>query len=441
MVDVTKLSGATFREWELHEELGRGGSAIVYAAQKGTQHAAIKIFLLDALGKHGFSVELERLELQLQLKGKKQHLHLVEIFEGGVAEELGSTLFLVMEKVDGQTLDKVLPEIPRASLGTLIKQLSDAAQFLEQQDLVHRDIKPENIVINDSFSSLTLLDFGVVKNLLEDESGRLSGNRFVATPRYSPPEFVWRNEVESPEAWRAITFYQIGGTLHDLIMKKRLFDGQDEPPARLYDSIKLTSPAITANDCDDWLVVLAKSCLVKDWRERLRLVNWESFSQPEIESSGIAQKQAAIRLRQIRREEIEFAKQAQHVKAPQEQRIEDLWNLQDGVLLDIRHFLSGTQIFPRFVTNHSCPQPTQYIAVFQFEKAIPLGFQYEVRAEIELSCNADLGESTELKVRISNENGEIIFEGEWVEILTIDGASSTIQQALLQAADKIVPQA
>ena len=272
MVDVTKLSGATFREWELHEELGRGGSAIVYAAQKGTQHAAIKIFLLDALGKHGFSVELERLELQLQLKGKKQHLHLVEIFEGGVAEELGSTLFLVMEKVDGQTLDKVLPEIPRASLGTLIKQLSDAAQFLEQQDLVHRDIKPENIVINDSFSSLTLLDFGVVKNLLEDESGRLSGNRFVATPRYSPPEFVWRNEVESPEAWRAITFYQIGGTLHDLIMKKRLFDGQDEPPARLYDSIKLTSPAITANDCDDWLVVLAKSCLVKDWRERLRLV-------------------------------------------------------------------------------------------------------------------------------------------------------------------------
>ena len=200
--------GVKFREWTLGEVLGSGDSATVYSATDGTKVVAVKIFHLDALSKHGLEEETERIELQLSLVGQ-DHPNLVQVISGGVAEELDGTLFLVMELVPGRTLDKCAADVPRGTIVPLLKQLVEANRFLESKELVHRDIKPANIVISDDFTKLTLLDLGIVKNLVADDSGRLSGYRFVATSRYSPPEFVWRTEAESAEAWRAVTVYQI----------------------------------------------------------------------------------------------------------------------------------------------------------------------------------------------------------------------------------------
>ena len=439
MIDVKKLSGQSFREWNLSAPLGAGDSAIVYAATNGDAEAAIKIFYPDALDKHGFSEEQQRLELQLQLKDCT-HPNLVRVFDGGVADELEGTLFLVMEKVPGATLDKLLGKIPRTAVPILMRQLADAAHYLEDHDFVHRDIKPANIIVNDDLSQLTLLDFGIIKNLVTDESGRLSGNRFVATPRYSPPEFVWRTEVESKDAWRAVTFYQIGGVLHDLIMRKRLFDGNDQPPARLYDAIRYLSPAFDGADCDEWLVRLAKYCLIKDWRERLRFVpSWESFIEPTSDEDELAEKQRAIRLRQVRREEMEMAKQATQQKSDGNKRIQALWELQDKVFLDTRRFLSGTQIFPRFSTNHASPSTTQHRMKFEFEEASELGFNCRVKAEISFQIKDGDDESTNLSIRALRNDTEVIFEGAWLEHLTIETASSIIQRCLVQIADLVVP--
>lgn len=438
MVDVTKLSGQMLHGWTLSDPIGRGDSAIVYSAFNDTRDAAVKIFFPEALDKHGFSEEKQRLELQLQLKNC-DHPNLVKVYDGGVAEELEGTLFLVMQKVPGSTLDKILVKVPRSSISTLIKQLADAAHFLEDLDLVHRDIKPANIIVNDEISQLTLLDFGIIKNLVTDESGRLSGNRFVATPRYSPPEFVWREEVESKEAWRAVTFYQIGGVLHDLITRRRLFDGNDQPAARLYDAIKLLSPQIDADDCERWLTQLAKCCLIKDWRERLRFVpSWESFLAPTDEGD-ILQRQVAIRLRQVRREEMEISKQVSQEKADGNKRIQALWELQDKVFLDTHRFLSGTQIFPRFSTNNSSPNSTQYKMTFELEEAPALGFNCRIKVEIMLQIRDGADESTELSIGGFRNDTEVIFEGKWVERLTLESASSLIQGSLLQIADSLVP--
>ncbi len=438
MADVRRLVGEQFRGWKILRELGRGDSAIVYEAAQGEKRAAIKIFFPEALGKHGFDEETQRLELQLKLRGKRHHPNLVEIFDGGVAEELGNTLFLVMELVPGNTLATVVDCAPNTSIAPLIRQLAAAAQYLEQQGLVHRDIKPANIVVSDDFSRLTLLDLGILRTIGSDDAGRLSGNRFVATARYSPHEFVWRTEVESPEAWRAITFYQIGGVLHDLIMKKRLFDGQDEPPARLYDAIKLITPDIDANDCEPWLRVLAQCCLVKDWRERLKLVSWESFLGPATEAIDLGQRQRAVRVRQIRREEAETARQAQAVREPADRRIKDLWELQDAVFLETRRFLTGTQIFPRFSAQHKVEGQTRYLTTFDFESAPAMGFTEEIHAKVLLEWEADMGESTRLTVAITGPDSDL-FKGTWLERLTVERAAAIIQEALVQVADEIVP--
>lgn len=440
MVDVKHLVGTTFRGWTLTEILGNGGSAIVYGGQNGERQAAVKVFFPDALEKHGYGEELGRLELQLQLRGTKQHENLVEIYDGGQAEELDNTLFLVMERITGKTLDKVLDALPRKAIPSLMKQLAGATKYLEDQNLTHRDIKPENIAVSDDFTRLTLLDLGIVKNLVSDEAGRLSGNRFVSTPRYSPPEFVWRSEAESADAWRAITFYQIGATLHDLIMRRRIFDGEDQPVARLYDAIRLVSPTVEASDCESWLVFLAKCCLVKDWRERLRLVSWESFSGPAVDDLDLGYQTRLIRLRQIRRDEIAMAEEAAKRATSRDERVKELWNLQDKLFLDTRSFLHSAEIFPRFGAIHSAKSETDYQLLFEFDPDKHLGFDNKLTLQIRLRTAPDFGHSTEISI-ISNYGGELIFQGEWVEPLTIESASSIVKRTLLQVAEKLVPQA
>ena len=112
-----------------------------------------------------------------------------------------------MELVPGTSLNKLVGHVPPAIIVPLARQLASAAQYLDEVlNLAHRDIKPANIVISDDLQKLTLLDLGIVHQLpVDDAQGRLSGEEFVASVRYSPPEFVWRTEEEDADgAWRAV---------------------------------------------------------------------------------------------------------------------------------------------------------------------------------------------------------------------------------------------
>ncbi len=84
----------------------------------------------------------------------------------------------------------------------------------------HRDIKPENVGLSPDMKSAKVLDLGVIRpfdlsNITDEGDQRY----FVGTLQYSPPELLFREEEQSVEAWRAITFYQLGGILHDLLMR------------------------------------------------------------------------------------------------------------------------------------------------------------------------------------------------------------------------------
>jgi len=287
VANVENLAGTEIQGWRLTREIGRGADGIVYASSKDGAEAAVKIFFPEALAANGLPAARERLELQLGLIGRKHHPNLVEVYAGGEDSSLG-TLFLVMELVHGTSLDKLIGKVPSSAVPRLMDQLASASEFLEREDLVHRDIKPANIVISDDFQMLTLLDLGIVYRLPgDDDQGRLSGKEFVATLRYSPPEFVWRTEEGNVDgAWRAVTFYQIGATLHDMIMGKVLFAGYDTPRACLYDAVREMTPVIESSDVDPRLVQIAQACLLKDWRQRLQFLSWDSFreSVPQVDA-------------------------------------------------------------------------------------------------------------------------------------------------------------
>jgi len=438
MDDVRKLKDKVFQGWLLINVLGSGIDGIVYVGEKDGRRVAVKLFFPERIQQNGLGQEQERLELQLTLKGRKQHPNLVEVFDGGFDEGL-QTLFLIMEFVPGNSLDKLVGKIPKAAIPHLVRQLAGAAQFLESKDLVHRDIKPANIVVSHDLSQLTLLDLGIVLSTPEEGAGaRLSGEEFVASLRYSPREFVWRTEIQTTDAWRAVTFYQIGATLHDMIMDKPLFDGFDKPRACLYDAVKLRPPIVESNGCERWLARLAMCCLVKSWEERLSLVKWENFSGPAEDGAELLQQIGVIRLRQIRAEELKLlAQEEQKMKGQQASRAEELWALCSDLFIEVRDFLMNAGIFPKFSGTHEPVNDGAYVLRFQLVVDKDRLFMQPVHIQILLTPAKDSERATELGI-LATAGGEEIFSASWTEPFNVEAAAAACKGALAQIAERQV---
>lgn len=273
-----ELRGKCVGGWLIREFINHGKSAVVFLAEKGGQHAALKIIDSDLVAQYGHDEQLARIKRERSLIGK-EHPNLIRSLDGG---EENALLFIVMELFDGTNLAEALPKIPPEAARPLLAQIASAAKYLEDQGFAHRDIKPENIGISHDYKSVKLLDLGVLKPLADLGSITDHGMQkaFIGTVQYGPPEFIYREEAESVEAWRAITFYQLGAVLHDLLMRKPLFGDRKIPYARLVRAVVSETPRIDAPGIDPDLRLLAKSCLMKSPEQRLALVKWEDFSRP-----------------------------------------------------------------------------------------------------------------------------------------------------------------
>jgi eukaryotic-like serine/threonine-protein kinase len=438
VVDFSQLTGTVVDGWSLENVVGKGADGIVYAARgRDGQCAAIKLFFPESLKKNGLNEAKERLELQLGLVGTKQHPHLVQVYGGGVLPEYDS-LFLAMELVPGTSLDRLLGKIPIKRVPVLLSQLASAAKYLEEKlELFHRDIKPANIVISDDFSTLTLLDLGIVYQFPDDDGGRLSGPEFVATLRYSPPEFVWRTEDGSENgAWRSITFYQLGATLHDMLAGKPLFDGEDQPRARLYDCVRDKTPEIPSNGIEPWLTQLAQACLLKDWRLRLQFVSWESFNGPPAET-GVTVRERSIRLKQARNEEARLAAAKNFSEVASTSREQSLWQLNSGVFGELRTYLLDSHIFPKFRAVENVVSEQEYNFRFEFDEDINKNFLYPWVVSVCVKVSPVAKEATELRLT-AKRNDTILVEGIWTEMFTVDSAFANCQQTLLDAVDVLL---
>lgn len=283
-------------DWEILDFIDHGKSAAVFKAKRGATTAAIKVFDTELIARFGDAALLERMEREKWLVGH-DHPNIVKMFESGV-EPSTKNHYLVMELLDGQNLSKTLDKIPLASIPALVEQLASAAEYIESRGLAHRDIKPANIVVSDNLKRLVLLDFGVLKPV--GEKGLTDNNGtplFVGTNQYASPEFALRQEEDTPDGWRAVTFYQIGAVIHDLIMKRPLFGAHTGVPARLAQAVQNEVPAMLSTDAPPYLVTLAQNCLVKSPKARLQMVSWDNFKQPAERQDRALELQERIRQR------------------------------------------------------------------------------------------------------------------------------------------------
>ena len=281
------LQGKTIGGWHVDGFCGNGKSAVVLPALRGTEEGAIKVFHRELIERYGKDAQLQRIHREASLVGTT-HPHLVRILDGGECAATGH-LYVVMERIPHRNLYQALADVPVDAVPKIIAQVASAARFLEDRGMAHRDIKPENIAVSDDFAHATLLDLGVLRPIGFSDLTDVSQRTFIGTLRYSSPEFLMRQEQDTIEGWRAVTFYQLGAVLHDLLMRRQLFHDYGEPFAGLVEAVKSINPIVQGDDVR--CVNLARRCLIKNPITRRQLVSWSDFSSLEVALDATATSQ------------------------------------------------------------------------------------------------------------------------------------------------------
>jgi serine/threonine protein kinase len=182
----TRIGG----KYDLVKRLATGGMGEVWLAQNKTTHASVALKLLRP---HRVGTEAEdRFRREARLSGILAHRSIVRIFD--FLEERDGTLVLVMELLQGETLEQVIARrttlSEREALAVMAAVLS-ALQHGHEQGIVHRDVKPANIFLSvesDGKVIPKLLDYGIAK--MPKNDAKTMDGVVLGTPSYMSPEQI-----------------------------------------------------------------------------------------------------------------------------------------------------------------------------------------------------------------------------------------------------------
>ncbi|MHC4875847.1 MAG: serine/threonine-protein kinase [Planctomycetota bacterium] len=213
--------------YTLKRKLGAGGMGEVHLAEHQLlkRPCAIKLIRPD---KADETTAIARFETEVQATAGLTHPNTVEIYDYGYTEE--GTFYYVMEYLPGRTLQEFVERggaMPAARVIHLMRQVCSALTEAHNAGLIHRDIKPGNIFATERGGVLDvakLLDFGLVKSTLDDESSpeiTVEG-AVIGSPLYAPPERVV-GDVE-PDVRGDV--YSLGATAYYLLTGRPVFGGE-----------------------------------------------------------------------------------------------------------------------------------------------------------------------------------------------------------------------
>ncbi len=182
--DVRAAGERFFGDYQLLQEVSRGGMGVVYKARqlKLNRIVALKMILS---GEMAGKEEVLRFQSEAEAAAQLDHPGIVPIYEIGVHHK---QYFYSMGFIDGQSLADQLrsgPLTPPQAAALLIK-IAQAVDFANAQGVIHRDLKPANILI-DADGNPRVTDFGVAKRM-EGNSDLTRSGQILGTPAYMPPE-------------------------------------------------------------------------------------------------------------------------------------------------------------------------------------------------------------------------------------------------------------
>lgn len=225
--------GQRLGKYEIKHLIGRGGSAEVYQARNPdlNQDVAIKVLHPQIIDSDAV---ITRFRQEAQAIAALRHSNIIRVLDFHADERI---TFMVMEYIDGPTLQKLLGKypngLPQNLAVSIFMQLADAIAYAHELGIIHRDIKPGNVLITREGRPI-LTDFGlawVVGTSRLTEAGTVFG-----TPAYMSPEMATGGKIE-----RESDIYSLGIMLYEMVTGDIPFKG-DTPSSVLNQHVKALPP-------------------------------------------------------------------------------------------------------------------------------------------------------------------------------------------------------
>ena len=272
---VAALIGTTLSHYRIVAKLGEGGMGEVYRADDIELDRPVALKVLPA-AMAADSERLERFRREAKTVAALTHPNIVTIYN---IEEDAGRQFLVMELVEGDSLDRLIPPegLPLARIFDIAIPLTDALTAAHERGIVHRDLKPANVMMT-SDGRLKVLDFGLAKLVAEafvpgdgeataaaPPSAALTREGVVmGTAPYMSPEQLQGHEVD-----HRTDIFSLGIMLYEMVTGRRPFRG-DSGIALASSVLKDNPPHVTElrGELPRHLGRIIHRCLEKEPRSR-----------------------------------------------------------------------------------------------------------------------------------------------------------------------------
>jgi serine/threonine-protein kinase len=291
--------------YEILAQLGAGGMGDVYRAKDTKLGREVALKILPATFTND-PERLARFRREAQILASLNHPHIAQIYG---LEEADGHQFLVLELVDGDSLDKRIArgKIPVEEALAIAKQIAEALEAAHEKGIIHRDLKPANIALTKD-GNVKVLDFGLAK-----ATEAASGTSFDVTnsPTITSPAMLTGMGVilgtaayMSPEQAKCMgadhrsDIFSFGLLLHEMVAGRRAFHG--DTVAEVLASVLVKEPDLTdVPQLSSRLQELIRRCLQKNPKQR-----WQAIGDVRLELESIIVEPVAPPVTALRRRPI-----------------------------------------------------------------------------------------------------------------------------------------
>jgi WD40 repeat protein/predicted Ser/Thr protein kinase len=251
-------AGQRFGDYELLDELARGGMGVVYRARQVSVNRVVALKMILA-GRFASGTEVQRFRQEAEAAANLDHPNILPIYEVGQVE--GRSYF-TMKLVEGGSLSELLSQGTRTNvrgLISLLEQVVRGVHYAHQRGVLHRDLKPSNILLVDAATPV-IADFGLAKKVEGDSSLTQSG-AILGTPSYMAPEQARGSKAITTAA----DIYSLGAILYELLAGQPPFKGESiAQTLRMVEEQEPVAPRHLNPTADADLEAVALKCLEKD---------------------------------------------------------------------------------------------------------------------------------------------------------------------------------
>src|SRR5262245_56241900 len=216
-----------FGDYELLQEIGRGGMGIVYRARQRSLNRIVALKIILA-GRWASEAQVQRFRAEAEAAAALAHANIVPIYE--IGERQGQQFFS-MKLVEGGSLaarcegtsekDEQAMRLALRTSALVLQKIARAVQFAHEQGIIHRDLKPTNVLI-DRDGEPHLTDFGLAKRA-ESVNHLTHTQTVLGTPAYMAPE---QAAGLNDQVATAADIYSLGAILYEMLVGEPPFTGR-----------------------------------------------------------------------------------------------------------------------------------------------------------------------------------------------------------------------